>query len=103
MYFIELLCKKKVITKKSQISYKSLIFLVNFEIYITGVHSVLYSVQWAVGSGHGKHNTTQYTWHIAKLYSAFFHNASSKLDVCRFSFLAPIPKTHILIRCTNSY
>ena len=31
-----MLCKKKVITKNSQISYKSLIFLVNFEIYITG-------------------------------------------------------------------
>ena len=36
-YFIALLCKKKIITKNSQISYKSLIFLVKFEIYITGV------------------------------------------------------------------
>ena len=36
-YFIALLCKKKVITKNSQVSHKSLIFLVKLEIYITGL------------------------------------------------------------------
>ena len=40
-YFIALLCKKKTMTKNSQISYKSLIFLVNLEIYIIGARATV--------------------------------------------------------------